>query len=53
MSIIFFTVVTPFGMLFRRGQRDPMRRYYEPGAATYWSERTLGRSASKMRERQF
>jgi len=53
MSIVFFGVVTPFGMLFRRGRRDPMRRYYEPAATTYWSEHALGRSASKMRERQF
>jgi hypothetical protein len=53
MSLIFFLVVTPFGYFFRRGRRDPMRRYYEPGATTYWSERTLGRSASKLRARQF
>jgi hypothetical protein len=53
MSVIFFAVVTPFGFLFRRGKRDPMRRFYEPGATTYWSERTLGRSASKLRARQF
>lgn len=53
MSIIFYGVVTPFGLLFRRGSRDPMRRFYEPSAASYWSERTLGRSASKMRGRQF
>jgi len=53
MSIIFFAVVTPFGFLFRRGKRDPMQRFYEPAAATYWSERTLGRSASRMRARQF
>jgi hypothetical protein len=53
MALIFFAVVTPFGYLFRRGRRDPMRRYYEPAATTYWSERTLGRSASKLRARQF
>jgi hypothetical protein len=53
MSLVFFAVVTPFGVLFRRGKRDPMRRYYEPAASTYWSQRTLGRSASQMRARQF
>jgi len=53
MSVIFYLVVTPFGFLFRRGSRDPMRRFYEPAATTYWSERTLGRSATTMRERQF
>lgn len=53
MSAIFFLVVTPFGFFFRRGARDPMRRFYEPSATTYWSERALGRSASKLRARQF
>ena len=27
----------PFGKLFRRGQRDKMRRYYEPDRETYWA----------------
>src|SRR5262249_7923654 len=53
MSLIFFAIVTPFGVLFRRGARDPMRRFYEPDASTYWSEHALGRSASRMRGRQF
>ena len=53
MSLVFFLVVTPFGLLFRRGKRDPMRRYYEPDAPSYWSQRALGRSASQMRARQF
>lgn len=53
MSAFFFLVVTPFGFLFRRGRRDAMRRYYEPDATTYWTEREIGRSASVQRERQF
>jgi hypothetical protein len=53
MSLVFFAIVTPFGLLFRRGARDPMRRFYEPAASTYWSEHALGRSASRMRARQF
>jgi hypothetical protein len=53
MSAFFFLVVTPFGFFFRRGRRDAMRRYYEPGATTYWTEREIGRSASAQRGRQF
>jgi hypothetical protein len=53
MPAIFFLVVVPFGVFFRRGKSDPMRRYYEADAATYWSERALGRSASTQRARQF
>jgi hypothetical protein len=53
MSVFFFGVVTPFGLIFRRGRHDAMRRYYEPDATTYWTARELGRSASIQRARQF
>jgi hypothetical protein len=53
MSAIFFLVVTPFGLLFRRGRHDAMRRYFEANATTYWTERERGRSASTLRARQF
>jgi hypothetical protein len=53
MFLIFYGIFVPFHLLFRRGQRDAMRRFYEPDAETYWESRELGRSASGLRERQF
>jgi hypothetical protein len=53
MLTLFFLFFLPFGRLFRRGAKDPMRRFYAPDAATYWEERELGRRASASRERQY
>ena len=53
MAGIFYTLFLPFGLLFRRGRRDPMRRFYEPEAASYWTRRQPGRTASSSRERQY
>jgi len=39
MPLIFYMIFLPFGLLFRRGHKDPMRRFYDPNAATYWSPR--------------
>jgi len=35
LSIIFFGIATPMGIIMRRFGRDPMRRRYEPDATTY------------------
>jgi hypothetical protein len=53
LPLLFFGIFTPFAALFRRGRRDAMTRFYEPDAASYWSERDRGRSASKSRSRQY
>ena len=53
MSAVFFFAIAPFGLLFRRGRRDAMRRYFEPNATTYWTEREMGRSATTARARQY
>jgi hypothetical protein len=53
LPLLFFGVFTPFALLFRRGRRDAMTRFYEPDAASYWSKRDRGRSASKSRSRQY
>lgn len=39
LPAIFYGFFVPFGLLFRRGRRDSMRRFFEPGAASYWSVR--------------
>ena len=53
LSLIFWAFFVPFGLLFRRGRRDSMKRYYEPDAETYWTGREPGRTASRSRERQY
>ena len=52
LPAIFYTFFVPFGALFRRGKRDAMKRFYDPGAASYWVERDrdLGEEGSRMRQ---
>ena len=40
LAVMFYGVFTPAGYLMRLAGKDPMRRKYEPGAASYWIERT-------------
>ena len=35
LSLIFYGLVTPMGIIMRRLGRDPMRRGFEPGVETY------------------
>jgi len=35
LSVIFYGLVTPMGIIMRRFGHDPMRRRFEPGVATY------------------
>ncbi len=39
LAPVFYLFFTPFGLLFRRGRRDPMKRALEPDAKTYWQRR--------------
>jgi hypothetical protein len=36
MAIIFFVIFTPIGLFFRLIGRDPLRRRFDPKAATYY-----------------
>src|SRR5204863_8624325 len=35
LSLLYFLVVVPFGLVMRLAGRDPMRRKFEPAAASY------------------
>jgi len=39
LALVFFAVVTPIGLGMRLLGRDPLRRWFDRGAATYWSPR--------------
>ncbi|MEE9608918.1 MAG: hypothetical protein V3U03_14355 [Myxococcota bacterium] len=53
LPLLFYAIFLPFGWLFRRGRRDPMKRFYEADADTYWSPHAGGRTASASRSRQY
>lgn len=40
LGILFFGVIAPFGIVRRLTGWDPMRRKFDPSAATYWIERS-------------
>jgi hypothetical protein len=39
LGLLFYGVVTPAGLVMRALGKDPLRRRFEPGAASYWIER--------------
>jgi hypothetical protein len=39
LAPVFFLFFLPFGLLFRRGARDRMKRRFEPDVETYWKKR--------------
>jgi hypothetical protein len=55
MVPLFYLFFMPFGLLFRRGRRDRLQRYFDRDADTYWDwEPQEGhRAASSSRERQY
>lgn len=38
LSVIYYAVLTPVGLLLRLCGRDPLARAYDPRATTYWTE---------------
>jgi hypothetical protein len=39
LGLLFYGAVTPAGFVMRALGKDPLRRRFEPGAASYWIER--------------
>ena len=54
LSIIFFLVVTPVGLIMRLTGKDPMERKWDPAAPTYWQAKEQEQDPTVERyERQF
>jgi hypothetical protein len=53
MTLAFYLIFLPFGLLFRRGRRDSMRRYFEADQESYWQRRDPEREETRSRERPF
>lgn len=50
---LLYLVFFPFGVLFRRGRRDRMRRRFEPEATTYWTPLDSERPTPESYERLY
>ena len=48
---LFYLFFLPFGLLFRRGRRDRMKRFLEPDQESYWEPHKTFSAADH--ERQF
>lgn len=48
--LLFFV---PFGALFRRGQRDPLKRFTDPQASSYWVDRQDDGSSPERHARPY
>lgn len=44
LAPVFYLFFAPFGILFRRGSRDPLKRSFDPSAPTYWKARAEDRA---------
>ncbi len=54
LTIIFFIVITPMGLIMRVMGKDPMERKLDPDAATYWEPKEQEKDTSIERyEKQF
>ena len=52
-AVLFYAVVTPTALLFRLLGKDPLRIRLEPGALSYWIERTPPGPAPQTMTNQF
>jgi len=54
LSLIFFLLITPMGLIFKVIGKDPMERKIDPGAESYWQKRAEETGTSIERyEKQF
>ena len=43
IGVVFFTVVTPIGLLMRALGRDPLQRKFDASRTSYWEKRPAAR----------
>jgi hypothetical protein len=53
LAPLFYLFFAPFGLLFRRRQRDPLERCFEPDLPTYWKRRASPEPSPSGYERLF
>lgn len=50
LALVFGAIFLPFGLLFRRGARDPLKRRHAPDADSYWHVREPARPDAPRRQ---
>ncbi len=50
---VFVGFFVPFGLLFRRGAADPMKRAFDRSSASYWRKREADEDVEGRRKSQF
>jgi hypothetical protein len=53
LAVLYFLVVTPFGLVSRLRRRDPLGLKPDPKAATYWREPAMKRTGRERLLRQY
>jgi hypothetical protein len=53
MVPVFYLIFLPFGLLFRRGRRDRLKRYFEADSASYWDPHEGPTASSRRYDRQY
>lgn len=53
MGLLFYVVLTPFGLVLRLLGKDPLRRGFDAAAATYWIQRLPPGPAPDTMKNQF
>ena len=53
LTLVFYLVVSPIGLLMRLAGKDPMNRKPDPTRATYWIDRTPESNDVKRMEKYF
>jgi hypothetical protein len=47
LSVMYYAVLTPIGLVMRLFGRDPLTRSFDPQATTYWVERRTAEKAAR------
>ena len=53
MGLLFYGIITPFGLIMRWAGKDPLRLRFDPSAESYWIERVPPGPAPETIKNQF
>ncbi len=53
LGFLFFVTITPLALIMRMMGKDPLRLRFDPGAESYWIERTPSGPEPETMNRQF
>ncbi len=53
LTVVFYAVVSPIGLIMRAVGRDPLERRLDPDAKSYWLEKTYPHNSPKRLEKYY